>query len=164
MDADRLLSRLNPWLIRLLHSPLHLIASAGLMTITYTGRRSGRRITIPVGYQDYPERVDVLVSKAPRKKWWRNFSSPGEVELRVRGKRVFGSAELVSPEDAGFSEAFHEAFRRIPLLARQFEVDDYDRRVGLSEAQVAVLAEHGRFVRISITQEDRSSREGAGGQ
>jgi hypothetical protein len=88
MNANRFLSPLNPWLVRLLHSPLHFVVSAGLMTITYTGRRSGRRITIPVGYQDHAKHVDILVSKAPRKKWWRNFKSLGAVELRIRGKRV----------------------------------------------------------------------------
>lgn len=155
MDADRFLSPLNPILIALLHSPLHFIASGGLMTLRYTGRRSGRSITIPVGYQRNRDWVDVLVSKAPRKQWWRNFASPGRVELRVCGKRIQGVAELVSVEAPEFGAAFGDAFARLPFLASQFEVEGYDKVAGLSSAQVGTLAKHGRVVRITLSSEER---------
>jgi len=153
MDLNRFLHPLNPFLIRLLHSPLHFVMSAGLMTITYTGRRSGRRITIPVGFQDHSRHVDILVSKAQGKKWWRNFESLGDVELRIRGKRVSGNAQLVPSDTAAFAEAFTGALDRLPLLARQFKIDDFDRSDGLSRAQIAVLAEHARVVRVDIARE-----------
>jgi hypothetical protein len=41
----------NPLARRLLRSPLHGLASGRLALITYTGRHSGRRYTIPVGYR-----------------------------------------------------------------------------------------------------------------
>ena len=43
MDADLFFSRLNPLMLAILRSPLHALLSAGLMALTVTGRRSGRR-------------------------------------------------------------------------------------------------------------------------
>jgi hypothetical protein len=150
MDADRFVSRLNPVLIALLHSPLHFLASGGLMTLRYRGRKSGRTITIPCGYQRWEDRVDVLVSKAPRKKWWRNFETPGRVELRVRGQRLEGKALIIAADESAFREAFQYTFNRLPFLPPRFDIDDYDRSVGLSDAQLAILEEQARLVSIEL--------------
>jgi len=42
----------NLFVIGLLRSPLHRLASGSLLLITYRGRRSGRRFTIPVIYAE----------------------------------------------------------------------------------------------------------------
>ena len=149
MDLDRLARHLNPILIRLLHSPLHGVASRGLMTLRYRGRRTGREITLPVGYQRHRDgHIDVLVSKAPRKRWWRNFAEPGPVELCVRGERLRGTARLVPAEDPAFVEAFAETFRRLPFLPGQFDVADWETGTPPSTEQLARLRAAGRLVRI----------------
>jgi hypothetical protein len=150
MDADRFISLLNPVLIPILHSPLHFLASGGLMTLRYQGRKSGRTITIPVGYQRWDDRVDILVSKAPRKKWWRNFETPSVVDLRVRGEQLQGKASLVPIGDRAFRQAFEYTFKRLPFLPAQFDITDYDRSLGLSEAQLATLQQHGRLVSVEL--------------
>lgn len=152
MDADRIMSRLNPLIVGLLHSPLHFIASAGLMSLSYEGRRSGRRVTIPVGYQKRGDAVTVLVSKAWRKQWWRNFAEPMAVELRVRGRTLSGEGVLVPAEEPEFQRAYEATFARLPALPRQFGIDDYRKGESLSPAQLAVLAEQGRVVRIALEQ------------
>jgi len=48
----------------LVTSRLHRILSRFLMLLTYTGRKSGRRITIPAGYFDW-EPGTVLAREAP---------------------------------------------------------------------------------------------------
>jgi hypothetical protein len=150
MDADRFISLLNPILIPILHSPLHFLASGGLMTLRYQGRKSGRTITIPVGYQRWDDRIDILVSKAPRKQWWRNFETPAMVDLRVRGEQLQGKASLVSTGDRAFRQAFEYTFNRLPFLPSQFDIKDYDRSLGLSEAQLATLQQHGRLVSVEL--------------
>ena len=50
MDIDRLMTRLNPVIGAVLRSPLHPLLSHGLALLHVTGRRSGRRYWIPVGY------------------------------------------------------------------------------------------------------------------
>ena len=153
MDADRIMTSLNPVVVRLLHSPLHFLASGGLLTLRYTGRRSGRRVTIPVGYQWHDDAIEVLVSKADRKQWWRNFETPRRVELRVRGRRLEGEAELVGADAPEFRAAYRRTFSRLPFLPPQFGVDDYRKEEGLTDAQLAIVAEQGRMVRITLHSE-----------
>jgi hypothetical protein len=61
-SIDSVFSRLNPVVSALLRSRLHWIASAGLVLITVTGRRSGRQYSFPVGYREDADRVVILVS------------------------------------------------------------------------------------------------------
>lgn len=42
---------INPLVRWLMRSPLHWLASRRVALISYTGRRSGRRFTIRVGYE-----------------------------------------------------------------------------------------------------------------
>lgn len=51
-DGFTFLNRVvNPLVRWLIGSPFHRLASRWLALITYTGRRTGRRYTIPVSYQ-----------------------------------------------------------------------------------------------------------------
>ena len=59
MSVDSSAGRINPLVAAVLRSPFHWLLSFGLMLITVTGRRSGRRYTIPVGYQRHG---DLLVT------------------------------------------------------------------------------------------------------
>ena len=81
-----------------------------------TGRRSGRRYTIPVGYQLHGDSVRVLVSKPHRKQWWRNFCAPAAVEVRIRGRDRRGQARVVPRDTPEFREAIAETLRRLPFL------------------------------------------------
>ena len=150
MSVDSFMSKLNPLVVTLLRTPvLHWIASPGLMLLTVTGRRSGRRYTIPVGYQRAGDEITVMVSKAGGKTWWRNFREPGEVELRLRGRDLRGRAALVDPASSEFRSAAEATLRRVPGMSRVFGVD-FDRSTGLSDAQVEALGREIAVVRIGI--------------
>jgi hypothetical protein len=150
MDVDRLFSLLNPLVVKLLQSPLHFLASGGLMTLSYTGRRSGRRITIPVGFQQSEGRVVVLVSKAVRKRWWHNFREPSEVELCIRSRRMRGRAQLIPAGSAEFAAAFQNTFERLPFLPRQFGISDFEQGVALNPDQLDILGREARMVTVSL--------------
>jgi F420H(2)-dependent quinone reductase len=45
--------------------------------ITYTGRKSGRVISLPVGYRRSGDDVVITVSMPDAKTWWRNFLGDG---------------------------------------------------------------------------------------
>jgi deazaflavin-dependent oxidoreductase (nitroreductase family) len=149
MDLDRVVSRINPAVAWILRSPLHALLSRGLLLITVTGRRSGRRYTIPVGYQRAGDTITVLVSKAPRKRWWRNYRIPGSVELHLRGERLRGEARVVAGDTLEFREAVEATFRRLPWLGRQFGVD-YRPGRGLGEEQWQQLAGESALVKIAL--------------
>jgi deazaflavin-dependent oxidoreductase (nitroreductase family) len=85
----------NMFMIRLLCSPLHRLASGSLLLITYHGRVSRRRFTIPVLYADHDGTLIIFVGHAEQKRWWRNVRDGAEVEVRLRGRRLAGQAEVV---------------------------------------------------------------------
>ena len=45
--------------------------------ITYTGRKSGRAISLPVGYHRSGDDVVITVGMPDAKTWWRNFLGDG---------------------------------------------------------------------------------------
>jgi hypothetical protein len=84
---------INPLVRLLIRSPLHWLASRRLALISYTGRRTGRRYTIPVGYQMADLQVTITVGSPDHKVWWRSLTGTGaSVELVVRGRRRTGHA------------------------------------------------------------------------
>jgi len=85
----------NPMVRALLRSPLHRLASGGLMLVTFTGRRTGTRHTIPVQYAQDGHDIVVVVGWPEKKRWWRNLVGGGEVEVRVRGETFSAHAEVV---------------------------------------------------------------------
>jgi F420H(2)-dependent quinone reductase len=61
--------------------------------VTYTGRRSGRTFSTPVGYRRTGSTVTISVSLPERKTWWRNFTGDGgPVSLHLDGADRTGHA------------------------------------------------------------------------
>src|SRR5207248_938961 len=48
-----------------------------LTMVTYTGRRSGRTFSTPVGYKRAGDIVTISVMMPDAKSWWRNFTGDG---------------------------------------------------------------------------------------
>ena len=150
MSVDGVLSLFNPVIGALLRSPLHPLLSPGLLLLTVTGRHSGRRYSIPVGYQREGDDLVVMVSEARRKQWWRNYYEPGPVGVRLRGRDRAGRAALVSPGSEEFQEIADRTLRRVPYMRRVFRVDGYDPDAGLSSDQLDRLGEEIAIVRIRL--------------
>jgi hypothetical protein len=67
--------------------------SKNLTVVTYTGRRSGRTISTPVGYRRDGSTVTIPVSWPERKTWWRNFTGDGApLSLHLDGADRAGHA------------------------------------------------------------------------
>jgi hypothetical protein len=82
----------NPTLRLLLHTPLHSLLSGRLALLTFTGRTSGKRYQVPVGYVQQGNTV--LINTQSR--WQRNLAGGAEVTLRLRGQSYRGWAELLT--------------------------------------------------------------------
>jgi len=149
VDVDRWMTSLNPLVVWLLRSPLHRLLDGGLMLITVTGRRTGRRYTIPVGYQREGDVLHVLVSKARRKQWWRNFRTPASLEVEVHGERRRGQAHVVDPASARFVSVVEATLARLPMLGGQLGIE-YDARRGLGSDQCATLRAEAALVEIRL--------------
>lgn len=89
----------NSVVLAVLRSPVHRLLSGMAIELRYTGRRSGRQFTLPVQYARTGDRLLVAVQDPASKTWWRNFRTPQEVGLRLRGKLCQGTARVVSSDD-----------------------------------------------------------------
>jgi hypothetical protein len=147
--AVRASMRMNGVVDVVLRSRFHWLLSRGLTLITVTGRRSGRRYTIPVGYLETVDAVVVLVGDAPSKTWWRNYIDPGPIEVRLRGEPRSGRAVVVPQGSEQFRRTAEEAFRRSRIIPRLFGIA-FDPRRGLSVEDAARLAQRAAIVRIAL--------------
>ncbi|WP_248490668.1 hypothetical protein [Tsukamurella sp. PLM1] len=48
-----------------------------MVTISYSGRKSGKRFSLPVAYQRRGDEVIIGVAMPEQKQWWRNFLGEG---------------------------------------------------------------------------------------
>ena len=119
------------------------------MLISFEGRKTGRRYTFPVGYQQSGETITVLASRAQRKSWWRNFREPRPVEVLVRGRRLAGEGRVLAGDSVEFRGAVEATFRRLPRLAGQFGIA-YERGQRISEEQWRTVVAEGAVVKVEL--------------
>lgn len=145
----RFSTAMNPVVEAILRSPFHWLLSPGLMLITVTGRKSGRRFTIPVGYHEVDGRVIVvLIADAASKVWWRNYRAPGPIDLLLRRETVRAEAEVIPPDSDEYRRRAEGNFARSSMIARIFGIR-YDRGRGLGDSQLVQLREYAQIVRIT---------------
>jgi uncharacterized protein len=76
----------NPAVLWLLRSPAHGLISSSVAALTVTGRRSGARYALPVGYT--VDGAGLLVVSPREHSWWRNLMDEAPVTVRVRGRDI----------------------------------------------------------------------------
>ncbi|MCY3811388.1 MAG: nitroreductase/quinone reductase family protein [Gammaproteobacteria bacterium] len=97
----------------LLASPAHGLLSGSIMTIHFTGRRTGRARSTPVRYiREDLTTVTCLTGRQTR--WWQNFLSPAEVQLQIAGRRVAAVAYSAPDDTARIEAALKETLDRFP--------------------------------------------------
>ena len=92
--AIRILRRLNPLIAALLRSPLHRLVSANLLLLTYVGRKTGQRRSLPLSYVVVRDRP-YLCTRSSR--WWRSWRPGAPVEVDLRGRRLGMIPRVVDP-------------------------------------------------------------------
>ena len=128
-----------------LHTPLHVFMG-NTMLITVTGRKTGRRITVPVNYYLLGDELWVLSTRT--RTWWRNVARGAEVNLYLHGRDIKGFAEAVLDEKTVASR-IGEYVTRIPLSAKPLGVRVENGVVNCEDA--ARLAKERLFVKICLT-------------
>jgi deazaflavin-dependent oxidoreductase (nitroreductase family) len=100
----------NPIVIWLLHSPLHSLMDKSTVLITFTGRKSGKRYTIPVSYVRDGDTL-MMISRRVHS-WWKNLRGGAQVTLYMQGYtlkargEVFTDAETVANKILLFLQQF----------------------------------------------------------
>lgn len=100
----------------------------GLALLTFTGRRTGKRYTIPVSYARTGDEVLVVTKKT--RAWWRNFADRPVVELRLAG-RIHRGRATASIGDTSRMELLRTYLSERPVDAKAFGVRNED---GLANA------------------------------
>ncbi|HNF94107.1 MAG TPA: nitroreductase/quinone reductase family protein [Anaerolineales bacterium] len=135
----------NDFMAWILRSPFHGMLSNGMMIISITGRKTGKKITTPVGYYIEGEYLWVITSR--ERKWWRNLQGGATVDLVLRRKPVQGFAELELDEKA-VEARMSEYLRHIPQAASRMGVRMVDGKP--NQEDVARTAKDRLFVRIKL--------------
>jgi hypothetical protein len=89
-----IVNRVNRLVVGLRDAPLvGKLVRKGITVVSYTGRKSGRTFTTPVGYQRKGDTVDIQVMMPDSKTWWRNFNGEGgPLTLELDGTEKTGHA------------------------------------------------------------------------
>ena len=106
----------NDFVVLALRSPLHVIMGE-TMLITVTGRRTGRKITLPVNYVQ--EGDDLWVVTSRDRTWWRNLRGGAPVEVRLHGRDFQGAGEAILDEP-GVAAQLAQYVTHLPSSARYF--------------------------------------------
>ncbi len=104
--ASRPPTLVNRMVLGVLRSPLHGLLDAGMCELRYRGRRTGRSVALPVLYARYGEQFVVVVGDAADKRWWRNFTDPGPVQVRRGDQLRAGICRVVAPDDPSYEPAW----------------------------------------------------------
>jgi hypothetical protein len=114
----------NPFVRLILRSPLHGLMSAGLLLISYRGRKSGKEYTLPVQYTQDGKKIYIIPGMPEQKTWWRNLKGGLPVRLTLRGQVVNGNGIILEqPRDAAeILTASELSLKRSAQLARMYGV------------------------------------------
>ncbi len=85
-----------------LRSPMHGMVSKFILLITFTGRKSGKTYTTPVGYSQHDDQVYICTHA----NWWKNLRGGAPVRLRIRGRDLHGLAEPVVEDKQTVAAAY----------------------------------------------------------
>jgi hypothetical protein len=135
----------NDFMSWVLRSPFHGMLSNGMMLLTVTGRTTGKKYTLPVGY--YSEGGYLWVITSRDRKWWKNLHGGANVELLLKRKPVTAFAEP-DLDEKSVEERMYEYLQHVPQAAKPLGIRVEN---GNSNADdVARTAKDRLFVRIKI--------------
>ena len=132
----------NPVMGALLRSPLHRLLSNGLMLLSFQGRKTGKRFTIPVGYLQQGNRLYIFSHSG----WWKNLLGR-PVTVRLRGKDVRGIARRLEDK---------QAIADIVRMAVAQRGETMSRRLGLLEYadpdRPGPLPQRTKFIEVTLDE------------
>jgi F420H(2)-dependent quinone reductase len=142
-----LVRAINPVARLLLRSPLHGLIDSAVLLLHVTGRKTGRRYDIPVGYAALEDRL-VVVTVA---RWRVNLRGGGDVEVTRHGSRRPMHA-LLDEDPAAVAVAYDSVIEHLgwPRASRQLGIATaHGYRPTLLELRVAAQA--GGWAVITLT-------------
>jgi deazaflavin-dependent oxidoreductase (nitroreductase family) len=150
----------NPFVRLLLSSRLHGLLSPSLLLITYRGRKSGKKVVLPVQYVRHDDILYVIPGGARQKTWWRNLRGGASVDVALQGHRLKAGAEVLKgyANSKVIAEALKLFLQRFPAAARLHSVrlnaDGTFNEESLNQAAASVI-----LVRLQLKEGGASGFE-----
>ena len=135
----------NDFMAWILRSSFHGMLSNGMMLITVTGRKTGKKYTTPVGYYREGENLWVITSRD--RTWWKNLRGGAQVELLLKRKLVAARAEPDLDEQAVEARMF-KYLRHVPQASRPMKIRVENGQPNAED--IARTAKDRLFVRIKV--------------
>jgi deazaflavin-dependent oxidoreductase (nitroreductase family) len=141
----------NPIIQWLLRSPFHGFISKSTMLITYTGRKSGKKHTIPVNYLRMPQGEDEFMATISLRErvWWRNLRGGSPIIVRVRGKDYPATAEVIE-DDLNVSKNMSAYLHLFPNLAKYLKIR-LDVNGEPRDEDIAIASRSRVFIKTRLT-------------
>jgi deazaflavin-dependent oxidoreductase (nitroreductase family) len=141
----------NDFMSWILRSPLHGMLSSGMMLITITGRKTGKKYTTPVGY--YSENGCLWVITSRERTWWRNLQGGADVALLLKRQPVSAFAETELDLEC-VEERMHDYLKHIPQAAKRMGIRVEN---GIANTEdIAHTAKDRLFVKLRLASESAS--------
>jgi hypothetical protein len=117
IPPQRLINMMNPLVRALLRSPLHVAVDNALLILHITGRRTGRRYDIPVGYVELDGRLIVTTQHT----WRSNLRGGADVAVTHAGRRRPMHADL-DEQPASVAATLRAVIERIGWRAARRQI------------------------------------------
>ena len=115
----------------------------GVALLGFTGRKTGNHYTIPISYHREGDVVTVITKR--QRKWWHNFETPLDVELRLAGHDYTGRAEA-RPSDEDTLEFMTRYLEERPIDAKAYGLKKDD----ITREKIAHILPHIVVIRIEM--------------
>ena len=135
----------NDFMSWVLRSPFHGMLSNGMMLITITGRKTGKKYTTPVGY--YREGEFLWVITSHDRTWWKNVRGGAEVGLLLKRKPVTAHAEVELDEKA-VEARMYDYVKHVPQAAKPMGIRMENGKP--NEEDIARTAKDRLFIQIKL--------------
>jgi len=116
----------------------------GVALLSFEGRWTKKAYTIPVSYHREDDTITIITKR--QRKWWHNFETPIEVELRLAGKMYVGKAKIKA-DDAENLAFMTEFLQKRPIDAKAYGLAKDD----LTREKIAPIIPHIVLIEIEIT-------------
>jgi ABC-type molybdate transport system ATPase subunit len=122
---------INPFVVFILRSPLHFLASKNLIFITFQGRKSQKTYNIPVSY--HREGNDLIALTLKQNLWWKNLKSIKRTQITLLGNKEDVSLTIVDQDTKFIKEKMRELIIEKPIDAYFAKVKLDNNRLPLEE-------------------------------
>ena len=131
---------INPFVVLILGSPLHFLASKNLIFITFQGRKSKKTFNIPVSY--HREGNDLIALTLKQNLWWKNLKMLNTTQITLLGKKEDVELTIVDEDTQLIKEKMRELIIEKPIDAYFAKVKLDNNKLPIEEDLIEASKKH----------------------